>query len=149
MCICRLRFPASNAHAPYSNLWPALFYNIFPHCLIHVTIFENKKLTEHKMFVLIFSTIFVCDNSRFKKKIARYDKKMYIGFHVNYPLFLTDFNKTSIFSTDFQKIPQILNFMKIHPLGAELFHVDGWAYRRTGIRKLIVTFHNFANMPKN
>jgi len=34
--------------------------------------------------------------------------------------------------------------MKIHPLGAE-FHVDGW----TDMMKLIVTFHNFVNIPKN
>jgi hypothetical protein len=37
---------------------------------------------------------------------------------------LSDFNKTGIFSTDFQKNTQISNFMKIHPVGAELFHAD-------------------------
>ena len=34
--------------------------------------------------------------------------------------------------------------MKIHPVGAELFHVD----RQTGL-KLIVSFCNFAKVPKN
>jgi len=29
---------------------------------------------------------------------------MYIGLHVQYPLFLVDFNKTRIFTTDFHKI---------------------------------------------
>jgi len=29
---------------------------------------------------------------------------MYLGVHVKYPLFLSDFNKTSILSTDFKKI---------------------------------------------
>ena len=38
-------------------LWPAPLYNIFPHYLISGTIFEKKKVTEHKMCVLIFSTI--------------------------------------------------------------------------------------------
>jgi len=30
--------------------------------------------------------------------------EMYIAFHVEYPLFLSDFNETLIFSTDFPKI---------------------------------------------
>jgi hypothetical protein len=34
--------------------------------------------------------------------------------------------------------------MKIHLVGAELFHVD----RQTDMTKLTVDFHNFANMPK-
>lgn len=34
--------------------------------------------------------------------------------------------------------------MKICPLGAELFHMDG----QTGVAKLIGSFDNFANMPK-
>jgi len=38
------------------------------------------------------------------------------------PLFLSDFNETSIFSTDFGKNKQITNFMKIRQVEAELFH---------------------------
>ena len=34
--------------------------------------------------------------------------------------------------------------MKIRPVGAELFHVDG----RTDKTKLTVAFRNFANVPK-
>jgi hypothetical protein len=36
------------------------------------------------------------------------------------------------------------NFMKIRPVGAELFHVDG----QINMTKLTVAFHNFANAPK-
>ena len=49
---------------------------------------------------------------------------MYIGLHVMYPLFLSDFNETQIFSTDFLKNTQLSNFIKIRSVGAMLFHVD-------------------------
>jgi hypothetical protein len=65
---------------------------------------------------------------------------MYVYLHVKYPLFLSDFNETWIFPTDFIKIPHILNFMKIRPLGADLFHAD--------ITKPIVAFHSFVNALK-
>jgi hypothetical protein len=50
--------------------------------------------------------------------------KMYIGIHVKYQLFLSDFNEIWISSTDFRK-SQISDFMKIRLVGAELFHADG------------------------
>jgi len=53
---------------------------------------------------LIFSTTFGCSISHSKKKCERYGIKMYIGFHVKYPLFLSDFNEALIFSTYFRKI---------------------------------------------
>jgi len=39
-------------------MWPAPFYNIFPHYLINGTIF-GEKVTEHRKCVLIFCTTFV------------------------------------------------------------------------------------------
>jgi hypothetical protein len=48
------------------------------------------------------------------------------------------------FLSTFSKNPQILTFVKIRPLGAELFHADG----RTDMTKLIAAFHNLANAPK-
>jgi len=74
VCICSLRYPACNAHAPYCHLWPAPLYNIFPHCLINGTILVKTLVIEHKMYVLIFST-FVWNVSHSKKKWARYDQK--------------------------------------------------------------------------
>jgi len=38
---------------------------------------------------------------------------------------------------------QISNFIKIRPVGAELFHADG----RMGIKKPAVTSRNFGNVP--
>ena len=36
------------------------------------------------------------------------------------------------------------SFMKVRPVGVELFHAD----RRTVMTKIIVAFSNFANVPK-
>jgi hypothetical protein len=38
--------------------------------------------------------------------------------------------------------------MKIRPLEAELFHADRETDRRTAMTKQIITFPNFANVPK-
>jgi hypothetical protein len=51
VCARKLSYPACNAHPPYCHLWPAPLYNIFPHYLIHDTIFERKKyLTQNTCF---------------------------------------------------------------------------------------------------
>jgi hypothetical protein len=63
-----------------------------------------------------------------------------------YPLFLPDFNKTWIFSTDFRKKHQVLS--KIRPLGGRVVpcgdrRTDG----QTDVTELIVPFRNFAKEP--
>jgi hypothetical protein len=47
---------------------------------------------------------------------------MYIGLHVKYPLFLSVQIR---FSLQIFRILQISNFVKIRPLCAKSFHVDG------------------------
>jgi hypothetical protein len=76
------------------------------------------------MWVLIFSTI-LSETFLILTRNKQDRSKMYICLHVKYPLFLSEFNDTWIFSTDFSKNPYILNFMKIRPMGPELFHADG------------------------
>ena len=68
---------------------------------------------------------------------------MYVCPQEQYPLFLSGFNETWIFSMAFV---QISILMKIRPVGAELFHADG----RTGIQswRSLVAFRSFANAPK-
>jgi hypothetical protein len=39
--------------------------------------------------------------------------------------------------------------MKIRPVGAKLFHEDRRTDGRTDMTKLMVTFRNIANVPKN
>jgi hypothetical protein len=45
------------------------------------------------------------------------------------------------FSNRFSKKAHIPSFIKIRPVGLELFHADG----QTDVTKLIVAFRNFAN----
>jgi len=117
-----------------------------PHYLINGTIFE--KFIDHKMHVLISSATYVWNIFHTKKNRARYDKKMSSYLHVKYPLFFSIFNETGIFSKVFRNITPLPNFLKIRPVGAELFHADRRTGRQPVMTKLIVAFRNFAKAPK-
>jgi hypothetical protein len=56
---------------------------------------------------------------------------MCTGLQVKYPLFLSYLNETLIFLKDFLINTQISNFMKIRPVGAELFRADRQTDRET------------------
>jgi hypothetical protein len=65
VCVYRLRYPAWKAGAPYCHMCPVRFSNVFPCYLIKGTIFGYKKVFQHKMCVLIFSTMFVGNISHY------------------------------------------------------------------------------------
>lgn len=57
---------------------------------------------------------------------------MFTGLHVKYS-FMSDYNEKRIFSRQFPKNTQILDFMKIRPVGVQLFLADG---RKDGHEKV-------------
>ena len=95
------------------------------------------------MCVLSFSTTSVWNIAYRKKNCACYSPKYTLVFNVKYPFFL--FNEIWIFSTDFKKNTLTSNSIKIHPVGAELFHEDG----RSDMTKIIVFFWTSASAPKD
>ena len=139
------------------GIWPAMRMRhivmrglprstVFFHIILFIngTIFKKKK-SYWAQNVFLFSVQNLSETFFILRLIERHMTKMYIGLYVKYRLLLSDFNETWIFSTDFRKNPQISNFMKIRPVGAEIFHAEG----RTDMTKLKVAFRNFANAPKN
>jgi hypothetical protein len=76
---------------------------------------------------------------------------VHLRFSCKVPVIVVRFLKTSeiiIFSADFEKNPQIPNFMKIRRVGAELFHAERRTYGHIHTTMFIVAFRNFANAPK-
>jgi hypothetical protein len=117
-------------------------HHTFPRHLINGMIFGDTKFTEYKMCVLIFSTTLVISHS--KNDSARYYHKctQVLMWSTN---FLSDFNQTWNLFNRYLKSPQISNFTKIHPAGAELFHADRWTTDRHDEDNS--HFYNFANAP--
>jgi len=143
MCICRLRYPECNAHAPYCQMWLPPLYKIFPHYLINGRVLEKKLLNIKCLFrvslYVLSETFFILRrNGRDMIKNVYWSSCKVLFILVQ---FSRNLNMLDRFSTN----TQIQNFIKIRPVGAELFHVD----RRTDMTKLLIAFRNFANSPIN
>ena len=75
---------------------------------------------------------------------------MYIGLHIKYPLFLSDFNDTLIFSADFVKtLKYQVSRKSVQRETSCSMWADGRSGRQTDKTKLIVAFRNTANASKN
>jgi hypothetical protein len=146
VCVCILRYPACNAHAPYCHLWPDRLYNIFPYYLINGTIFEIKnKFTERKMCVLICAII-LSQMFLFLRNIERDMIKMHISLRV--PVIFVRFERNLNCLNRYSKKPQISNFIK-KTFQWEPSYSIGRKGRWADMTNLIVFFLNFANAPKD
>ena len=96
--------------------------SIFPLYVINAKSRKNKLL-EGKMWVLILSTTFVWNISHSKNNWVRYVQKRILFF-----TWSTRFSRHILmklqFLYSFSKTTQILNFIKIRPNGAQLFHAN-------------------------
>ena len=136
---CSRTNPARNA-PPYCHLRPLWLHHIFRHYLTNGMIF-GKALLNIKC-VLIFSTTFMWNISHYTKNSVTFCHKCENVF--KYAVFLSDFNTTWISLIDVRKKAQTSSFIRIRPMGAELFHAEG----RTDIKKLTVIFAILWTRPK-
>ena len=123
--ICSLQFACAMLS---SVTYPALQYFS---TLSHKRLDFLERDTESKICVFWFSVQLLPETFIILRSNERDMIKMYIGLHVKYPLFLSDFNEMWIFSTEFRKILRYQISWKIRPVGAELFHAGRWTDGRT------------------
>ena len=129
--MCCLSYPACKAHAPYCkycHLRPVLLYHIFPHYLINGTIF-GKTLLNTTYLLGWFSVRLLCEKFFILIRIELVATINVHRFLCKLSVILVIFNETWIFSKDFSKNPQIYNFMKIRPVGDELWLTCRQAWR--------------------
>jgi len=92
--VCSPCYPPCNAHVPYCLLWPSQFSSISPHYFTNDTIFEEKKTLLNTIWVSSFSKILCGTFSILRGTERVITENVYIGLHVKYPLFVSDFNET-------------------------------------------------------
>jgi uncharacterized membrane protein len=129
VCVCSLRYPACNAHAPYSHLCSSQLYYIFPH-LSHKGQDFRENVFEHKMCVLIslqsLSEIFLVINRTGRDIIinAHRSSSKVLIIRVRFLI------KLELSRHIFQKYSNVRD------------HLNSSSGSR-------VAFRNFANVPKN
>ena len=133
LCVYSLRYLACNGHAPH-RLWPVRFFRIIPHYLINGKIFGKTLLNIKCLFWLYLQYL-----SETFLLLRIIEKDVIVNVHTSLckvPVILVSIAWSLNFLNRFSKNTQISNFMKIRPVVAQSFHVDGQT-------------DSFVNAPKN
>jgi len=124
ICVCKFRYPACRELAPYHHLWPVWLYHIF-YTLSHKRHdFRGKKLLDMKS-VFLFYVQNVSETFLILRRIQWNHIINVLGLQVKYSLFLSDFNETWIFLTNFRKILKYQISRKSVKWQPSYFHDDG------------------------
>ena len=126
----------------WRHLRPLNLHRIFRHYLINGAIFGKTLLKIKHVF---WFSLRLLSKPFLNIKIIQRDITINVkSLHVKYPLFLSLFNETWIFSADLRKVLKYLDLHK-NPYSRSRVVPCG----QTDMMKVVVVFRNFANAPKN
>jgi hypothetical protein len=138
VCVCGFSYPACNAHAPFYLSVGRPAVQCFP-TLSHKRYDFRKSVIGNTTCVLIFCTtlseaFFVLRKTQWDI-IINIDRSCMLSTRYSCQIL----TKLEVFGQILKKNTEIQNFMKFHPVGAELFSADG----RTGVTQLIAGLSQF------
>jgi hypothetical protein len=144
VCVCSLIHPARRAHSPYYIVICGVSdYDILRHYLINSKIFGKKKSYWTQNVCSDCLCNFRLKHFSFCEDLSKIWSNMYIGLHVQYPLFLSYFKKAQIFSTVFRKILKYqISWKSVQWEPSCPKRTDGHE------KKPMVVFFNFVNASK-
>jgi hypothetical protein len=125
VCVCSPIYPTCNAHAPYCHLaCPALqYFSILSHKRHDFR--KKKKFNGYKMCVCWFRLQGLSETFLVLRRNERDMTKNEYRSSCKVPVMLVRFEwKFNFLGKKKKKNAQISNFMKVHPVEAELCHVD-------------------------
>ena len=102
VCVCVLKYPAWNSHAPYCHLWPVRLYPICLHYPANDMIFDKTLLSIK--YVLWFSLHILSEKFFILRTERDVIKSVYFSSCKWPVIFLFSVNQTWIFFKDFRKI---------------------------------------------
>jgi hypothetical protein len=137
VCVCSRRYSTCNVLPLYCHVG-CLAVRYFS-TLSHKLHYSWKKVMDHKMCVLNFSTTSVWNISHSKENWVRYAQKCTL---VCFMLLLSDFNETWLFLTSFWKL------LKYQISWKSIQWEQSCFCRWTDVMKLIVVFCKFAVVHK-